>query len=335
MDLEDDNEEWKDIKEFPKHQISNKGRIKSINSGYILKQRVKGGYNQVTISNHLSHDIRKTYLVHRLVALTFIPNSENFKIVDHIDRNKLNNNLENLRWCSASTNCLNRELNIIRKKVIQYDMQGKFIKLWDSVSDIEKVLGFNSNSIWRCLNIPKSSNNGFLWKYEKENIKSDINLDNYKCIGNLKGINFSNYFISKCGANFFNIKTQKEISYRKDSYGYLKIQLRVNNKYYNFLVHKIINQVLKNGKYKDVIDHIDGDKSNNSLDNLEVVTLRENTVRAVGKSVQGTHVLTGEIKIFKSIKDAGRFLNIVNITNISYVCKGKRATAYGYTWKYL
>jgi hypothetical protein len=214
-------------------------------------------------------------------------------------------------------------------------MQGEFIKLWDSVSDIEKVLGFNSNSIRKCLNNFSKSNNGFLWKYEKENIKSYINLDNYKCIGNLKGLNFSNYFISKCGAKFFNIKTQKEISYRKDNYGYLKIQLRVNNKYYIFLVHKIINQVLKNGKYEDIIDHVDGDKSNNSLDNLEVVTLRENTVRAMGKSVQGTHITTGEIKVFRNIRDAGIFLNIVNITNISYVCKGKRSVAYGYFWKYI
>jgi len=333
MDLND--EEWKDIKDLPQHQISNKGRIRNKKSGYILKQRVKGGYNQVTLSNYLSQDIRKTYLVHRLVALTFIPNPENFKIVDHIDRNKLNNNLENLRWCSASTNGLNRDFNIVRKEVIQYDMQGEFIKLWDSVSDIEKVLGFNSNSIRKCLNNFSKSNNGFLWKYEKENIKSYINLDNYKCIGNLKGLNFSNYFISKCGAKFFNIKTQKEISYRKDNYGYLKIQLRVNNKYYIFLVHKIINQVLKNGKYEDIIDHVDGDKSNNSLDNLEVVTLRENTVRAMGKSVQGTHITTGEIKVFRNIRDAGIFLNIVNITNISYVCKGKRSVAYGYFWKYI
>lgn len=248
----------------------------------------------------------------------------------------MNNNLENLRWCSASTNGLNREFNVITKKVIQYDMQGNFIKLWDSVLDIKKTLGFNSNSIWGCLLYSKSkSYKGFIWKYEKENTKHDINLDNYTCCGIIKGFDLSNYFISKCGTKFFNIKTQKELKSRKSNYGYSIINFNLNGTQRSFLIHKIINQVLKNGKYEDIIDHVDADKTNNSLNNLEVVTQQENTIRAVGKSVQGTHILTGEVKIFRSIAEAGRILNIKNSKHISLVCKGKGNTAYGYTWEYV
>lgn len=46
--------------------------------------------------------------VHRLVAIAFIPNDEGFSEIDHIDRNKTNNNVENLRWCSRKTNNLNK-----------------------------------------------------------------------------------------------------------------------------------------------------------------------------------------------------------------------------------
>jgi hypothetical protein len=50
---------------------------------------------------------RQSYQLHRIIALQLMPNPENLKDIDHIDRNKLNNNIENLRWCSGSTNNFN------------------------------------------------------------------------------------------------------------------------------------------------------------------------------------------------------------------------------------
>lgn len=60
------------------------------------------GYLRVAINN-------RQYLVHRLVAETFIPNPENKPEIDHIDRNRANNKVENLRWVTRSENCLNRK----------------------------------------------------------------------------------------------------------------------------------------------------------------------------------------------------------------------------------
>ena len=58
----------------------------------------------------LSKDNHKTHhLLHRLLAQVFIPNSENLPLIDHIDQNKTNNNLDNLRWCSHSTNQRNKK----------------------------------------------------------------------------------------------------------------------------------------------------------------------------------------------------------------------------------
>jgi hypothetical protein len=47
--------------------------------------------------------------LHRLIAINFLPNPDNLPIIDHIDRNKTNNALENLRWVNKSTNCKNRK----------------------------------------------------------------------------------------------------------------------------------------------------------------------------------------------------------------------------------
>jgi NUMOD4 motif/HNH endonuclease len=101
-------EKWKNIKDFPGYQISNKGRVKSLKrtKPIILKYDVNSnGYLRV----HLSNKFTKKIFVHKLVGLHFIDNPTNEIYLDHIDRVRVNNNDSNLRWCTIKENMRNRK----------------------------------------------------------------------------------------------------------------------------------------------------------------------------------------------------------------------------------
>lgn len=96
------NEVWKEIPNFEKYEASSLGRIRNRKTLRVLKTFVNNmGYERVGIRDSKS---AKTAYVHRLVAMSFIKNSLNKSDVNHIDGNKLNNELSNLEWASSSEN---------------------------------------------------------------------------------------------------------------------------------------------------------------------------------------------------------------------------------------
>ena len=98
------NEIWKDVKGYEeRYQISNMGRVWSKNRQIYLKtQQNNSGYLYVRLC--ANNGKCKTELIHRLVAINFIPNPNNYPCVNHKDENKHNNTLTNLEWCSKSQN---------------------------------------------------------------------------------------------------------------------------------------------------------------------------------------------------------------------------------------
>ena len=84
------------------YQISNLGNVRNIKTNKILKPRIHtNGYLRVSLC---INGLAKDYLIHRLVASTFINNPLNKSDVNHIDGNKQNNNLINLEWATRSEN---------------------------------------------------------------------------------------------------------------------------------------------------------------------------------------------------------------------------------------
>ncbi len=95
-------EYWKDIDCVGYYQVSNLGRVKSTRWNRILTPTIAaGGYYYVGISINGKGVLKR---VHRIVGRTFIPNPENKRTINHIDGNKLNNNVENLEWCTHKEN---------------------------------------------------------------------------------------------------------------------------------------------------------------------------------------------------------------------------------------
>lgn len=92
--------------QYPKYSVSNYGRVRNNNSGQILKGTKRNGYVRHKLRTY--ERTGKMVSVHRLVAEEFIDNPEGYDCIDHIDRDKSNNFVNNLKWCNHSMNNRNR-----------------------------------------------------------------------------------------------------------------------------------------------------------------------------------------------------------------------------------
>lgn len=183
-------------------------------------------------------------------------------------------------------------------------------------------------------------------------------------IKDIKG--FEDYTIDTNG-NVFSKRKNKYLKQVINKFGYCKVTLQKNKFKKLFSVHRLVaNAFIPNLLNLPQVNHINGNKQDNKVENLEWVTPKENMVKAVEtglfENVRKTqrknavknnlakyHILANEatkkkviqcdknnktINAFNSISDAGRETGI-SITSISYVCNNKRKTAGGYIWHFV
>lgn len=173
-------EEFKDIKGYEGiYQCSNFGNILSLNyhntgKPKLLKLSIsKYGYYKVILCKH---NITKSYLVHRIVAETFIPNDNQLPIINHKDENTLNNNVNNLEWCDYkyNVNYGNRNYKVkignIKTKREKYSKavgcykDNNLIKKYNTMIDVEKD-GFIATLVCKVCRGKRKSHKGYIWKY--------------------------------------------------------------------------------------------------------------------------------------------------------------------------
>lgn len=175
------------------YKVSNLGNIKSadrfvkhsgkhtrIQKGRILKNLLNAhGYSEVGLYNTDGKAHRQR--VHRIVATAFIPNPDNKLEVNHIDEVKTNNHVENLEWCTRLENerhGTKRERSTAgtdykeigrknSKEVYQYDTNGELIKVWPSLAEINRTLGYSQGNISMCCNGKIEKVYGSIWKYKE------------------------------------------------------------------------------------------------------------------------------------------------------------------------
>lgn len=168
-------EVWKDVVGYEnKYKVSNLGRVYSIErngtKGHFCKEKISYGYSKVCL---VKKSKIKLCALHRLVAIAFIPNPNNYPQVNHIDGNKQNNNVDNLEWVTAKQN-MEHAYKTGLKKAWSYRIaqikDDKIIKMWENAVVASKETGIYIRSIYRSANFYHKNRKagGFKWTYEKD-----------------------------------------------------------------------------------------------------------------------------------------------------------------------
>lgn len=166
-----EKEIFREIDGFPDYEISNLGRVCSFKGKYpkILKLgKNPKGYLCVNLYTDRKR-VMKT--IHRLVAEAFVPNPENKPQVNHIDENKLNNEVDNLEWVTCGENINHgignkRRAEARSKAVVQYTSDGVFIAEYSSLAEAERITGIAYQSICSVCRGKRKTAGGYLWCYE-------------------------------------------------------------------------------------------------------------------------------------------------------------------------
>ena len=278
------------------------------------------GYKRLSLSK--KGEKIKQILGHVLVAKMFLddnPADGNFS-VDHIDRNKHNNHYSNLRWATRSEQRINQDRlpqvnNSYNKPITMLLDDGTEYFTFFRVRRAAEMFGID----------------GEIWKDYPDPNSEPMLISN-----------FGRYLKTTTEKIGFGNTTQGA--------GYKYISVIISGKKRSVLMHVLVMSTFVEKIDGDniVINHIDHNKRNNRLENLEYVTQSENMFKSY---ISGRKIKTGAehysskkvaqydktgllIKIHDSITIAGADTK-TSTGNICSVCKGKRPTAGGFIWKYV
>lgn len=174
------------IADYPCYDIYPNGSVFSHKSNRFLKPIVHAnGYAFVELFNEFGSKIKS---IHRLVAEAFLPNPNNYPCVNHKDENPLNNNADNLEWCTHKYNsnygtCKKRRVNNtdytkpiykelahtnsmrMRKAVVQCDLNGTELNVFESATEAFRVTGIRHiTEVCKGSKVRKTAG-GYIWKY--------------------------------------------------------------------------------------------------------------------------------------------------------------------------
>ena len=303
---------------------------------------VNGGYLSTTL---VVHGKSKTVHIHKLMGVHFLinPDPENKTFVDHLNGDRNNNDISNLRWADESQNRMNRKHEITNQvAILQYDMLNEFIAEYSSQREaaqetntpIHRITNYLTGKIEFSL-----SNDGIKsrWTYKEERFQNPPPENECKSIPD-----FPNYLITR--TQVYSVKYKRYLKFGYKNEKYVRINLCKNNKNYDLYFHNLLAEAWLENKpvdYKNrdkwIVKHINGIKDDNRIENLKYVTTAEiinQTIYELGhgcaKKVYMLDFITGKfLKIFASIAKAARYFKIEE-GDIRNCCKGKNITCHGH-----
>ena len=169
-------EEWRDIPGYEGfYKISNIGNLYSVKRKKILKPSYTDvGYLHITLYKKSSE---KTFSIHRLVAMAFIPNPHNLPCINHKDEVKDNNNVNNLEWCTYS---YNNHYGTARQRLRESHLNHKSLSIpvicllnenvvqeYPSLREAERITGIKNQNISSCCRGKNKTAGGYVWRYKQ------------------------------------------------------------------------------------------------------------------------------------------------------------------------
>jgi len=337
------SEIWKTIDNFSNYEISSNGSLRNKIKEFILKPRISSGYLVILLKN--DNGYRKSMRIHRLVALTFIPNEENKQTVNHKDHNKLNNNLSNLEWATTTEQnnhkrkCKKEIKELVSSRAIwridkdtneklEYYKTIRLAAQWIFDNKLSSVKEFNNgNNIKTKISAVAQGKRlttfGYKWSYcdDCEHKYNDEEWKDIPCeiVNGVKGYKISNYGRVK------NHKGRITEGHNHHS-GYLWVSVSTKQ----YLLHRLVAKTfIPNPENKDQVNHIDGNKVNACVNNLEWCSNKENQIHSINsglskctKKIIQYDLQMNKINEFNSMHDASRKLNI-HLSIIYKVCRKK------------
>lgn len=328
---------------FPNYEVSNYANIKSLKNNFIRNGSKDGsGYLKISL---YKDGKEKCFGLHRLVALLFVENPENKPTVDHIDRNRTNNHFSNLRWATQSEQNVNRKKHVkTKREVCSYTIGYEIVDRFEDLGKAAKFLRMDPANLRRAF-YEKKVIHGHYWHFTDviENERDSPNWLKYKYPG------YHTIEVSDTGLIRKLDKRHKGAiaqygrispgSLRDNGYYRTSLNPLKNNKLKRISidVHKLVMLVFVGPEDDKVINHIDGNKRNNHLENLEYVTQQQNSQHSVDNGLsrislknhfQPVNMLDLEgnfIRRYSSIKEAAEDNNCTK-SNISKLCNGIQKT---------
>lgn len=331
----DITEEWKTLPNTDgRYEVSNLGKVISSITKKSVISLASNGYQRAAFSNDGKTSMM---LVHILIIENFgPPKPSSIHTVNHIDGNKLNNHINNLQWATASEQSIHAHSNNLIKyktrEIVQRDPDTKeIIAEFKSCKEAYQSLHICEGTLRKLCESKTVGYKGILIEYKEEK-KDIINYPDEIW----KPSKYSEVYEISTYGRVKNVTNGILLEGSKIKAGYIAVTLRSANQ--SFLLHRLVAEefIEKEDPDYNIVDHIDGDRSNNHVSNLRWCSNQQNISFSKGIAVKRIKPDNSETIIFNSIRSACTSLHKSAGASSSIKSAIQTKTLYyGYMWEYV